>query len=404
VKTAACIGALLAALALSLPGALAGPSAAPGVTKTTILIGGTAPFSGPESAYGPVAKGAQYYFAYVNAHHGVFNRKVDYRVLDDGYDPSKTVQATRELVQQDHVFAIFNTVGTEHTLAIRPFLNQLGVPELFAGSGATVIASQHAKYPWTMGYLPSFAGEGAVYGRYIARNTPRAKIGILAENSEYGSELTRGLQRGLHGKAHIVGKQTYEVTDDNVSSQVANLKASGANTFMIFALPRQTLQAFIQADKLGWRPQIFVSSVSIDPFVMKSARLTTHGRATKGAISTAFLKDPTDPKLAGDRGVKLYKSIMKRYSHGANPDFVAHFYGMAVAFTMVDALKHTGKNLTRKGLLRAATHLDERDNPFLRKGVFIRTTPSDYFPINRVQMLRYGTLRWAPIGPVVRLG
>lgn len=403
-RSLTCIGALLGAFTLSLTGALAGESAAPGVTGTKILIGGTAPFSGPESAYGPVAKGAQYYFAYVNAHRGVFSRKIDYEVLDDGYDPSKTVQATRQLVQQDHVFAIFNTVGTEHTLAVRPFLNQLGVPELFAGSGATAIASLHAKYPWTMGYLPSFAGEGAIYGRYIAKTRPKAKIGILAESSEYGSELTRGLQRGLHGKGHIVSKQTYEVTDDNVSSQVAKLKGSGANTFMIFALPRQTLQAFIQADKLGWRPQIYVSSVSIDPFVMKSARLTTNGRATKGAISTAFLKDPTDPKLAGDPGVKLYKSIMKKYGHGANPDFVAHFYGMAVAFTMVDALKHAGKNLTRKGLLRAATHLDERNNPFLRKGVYVRTTPKDYFPIDRMQMLRYGKTRWEPIGPVVSVG
>lgn len=403
-RTAACIGALLAALALSLPGALAGGSATPGVTRTAIVIGGTAPLSGPETAYAPVARGAQYYFAYVNAHKRVFNRKIDYRVLDDAYDPSKTVQGTRQLVQQDHVFAIFNTIGTEHALAIRPFLNQLGVPELFAGSGATVIASQHAKYPWTMGYLPSFAGEGSIYGRYIAKNTPKAKIGILAENSEYGSELTQGLQRGLHGKGKIVSKQTYEVTDADVSSQMSKLKGSGANTFMIFALPKQTLQAFIQADKLGWRPQIYVSSVSIDPFVMKSARLTTNGRATKGAISTAFLKDPTDPKLAGDPGVKLYKSIMKKYGHGANPDFVAHFYGMAVAFTMVDALEHAGKKLTRKSLLRAATHLDERDNPFLRKGVFVRTTPKDYFPIDRMQMLRYGKLRWATLGPVVAVG
>jgi len=394
---------LLGMLALSLPGALAGGTGQPtGVTRTTILIGGTAPLSGPESAYAPVARGAQAYFKYVNAHKKVFHRKIRYLVRDDAYDPARTVQATRQLVQQDKVFAIFNSVGTEHVLAVRPFLNQLGIPQLFVGSGATAIANQHKKYPWTMGYLPSFVGEGAVYGRHVAKTKRHAKIAVLAENSEYGDELRRGLMRGLHGKGKIVATQTYEVTDVDVSSQVARLKASHANTFMLFALPKQALQSFIYADKLGWRPRIYVTSVSIDPFVMKVARENTGGRTTNGAISLAFLKDPTDPKLKKNPGVRLYRKIMKRYAKGANPDAVAHFYGMATAFTMVDALRHAGRHPTRKKLLRAATHLKERNNPFLRHGVTVKTTPRDYFPIERVQLLRYKKKRWVPIGPVVR--
>jgi branched-chain amino acid transport system substrate-binding protein len=389
------------ALALSLPGALAGGTATPGVTPTSILLGGTAPLTGPETAYAPVARGAQFYFAYVNDHGGVFKRKINYKVLDDAYDPAKTIQATRQLVQQDQVFAIFNSIGTEHVLAVRPYLNQVGVPQLFVGSGASVIASQRSRYRWTMGYLPSFVGEGATYGRYIAKHMRGTTIAALAEDSEYGSELVRGLKSGLKGKARIVATQTYEVTDVDVQSQVSNLKRSGAKTFMIFALPKQALQSFVFADKLGWHPRVFITSVSIDPFVMTIARRNTGGRATNGAISLAFLKDPTDPRLAKDRGVKLYKSIMRKYGGGANPDAVAHFYGMAVAFTMVDALRHAGKNLTRASLLKAATHLNERNNPFMRKGVVIRTTPSDYFPIDRVQLQRYKKTRWVPLGGLV---
>jgi len=371
------------------------------VTSTSILLGGTAPITGPESAYAPVARGAQAYFAYVNAHGGVNKRKITYKVLDDAYDPSKTIQATRQLVQQDKVFAIFNSIGTEHVIAVRPYLNQLGVPQLFVGSGATVIADQRSRYRWTMGYLPSFAGEGAVYGRYIAKHLRGTKIGVLSENSEYGNELLRGLKAGLADKARIVSSQTYEVTDVDVQAQVARLRASGASTFMIFALPKQALQSFIYADKLGWRPHVFITSVSIDPFVMTVARLNTGGRTTNGAISLAFLKDPTDPRLAKDKGVRLYNSVLKKFGNGANAKAVANFYGMATAFTMVDALRHAGKNPTRASLLKAATHLNERDNPFLRKGIFVRTTPKDYYPIDQVQLQRYRKTQWAPIGGLI---
>ena len=393
------LAAVVAALALSLSGAFAGGTSTPGVTSTSILIGGTAPLSGPESAYAPVAHGAQAYFAYVNAHGGVFKRKINYKVVDDAYDPSKTVQATRQLVQQDGVFAIFNSIGTEHVLAVRPYLNSVGVPQLFVGSGADVIAKERAKYKWTMGYLPSFSGEGKVYGRYIAKHLKGTTIAVLQENSEYGNELVAGLRAGLKGKAKIVATRTYEVTDSDVKSQIDSLKASGAKTLMIFALPKQALQSFVYADKDGWHPHVFITSVSIDPFVMNIARSNTGGRATNGAISLAFLKDPTDPKLKKDKAVRLYRSILKKYGNGANPDVVANFYGMAVAFTMVDALKHAGKNPTRASLLKAATHLNEKNNPFMRLGIAVQT--SDYYPIDHVQLQRYKKDHWVPVGKLV---
>jgi branched-chain amino acid transport system substrate-binding protein len=401
VKVAAVAGLLLASLVL-LPGGHARPRGTQAASRGTILLGGTAPLSGPESAYAPIARGAAAYFQWVDAHGGVRGHKIVYRYLDDGYDASRTVEATRRLVLEDRVFAVFNTIGTEHALAIRPFLNALKIPQLFVGSGADAIGRGRARYPWTMGYLPSFSGEGAVYGRYLARTRPEARIAVLYENSEYGRELFAGLRRGLGRRARrIVEEETYEVTDPDVSAQVSRLKASGANTFMILALPKQALQSFVAADRLGWRPHVFVTSVSIDPAVMAIARSATHDRLTQGAVSMAFLKDPTDARLARDAAVRLYRKIMRRYLPDVSPKAVAHFYGMAVAFTMVDALRHAGRNPTRASLLRAATHLRER-NPFLRRGIVVRTTRRDYYPIDQAQLVRFRKGRWLPFGRLVR--
>jgi branched-chain amino acid transport system substrate-binding protein len=373
----------------------------PGVTSTSILLGGTAALSGPESAYyAPVAKGAQAYFAYVNAHGGVFGRQIDYKVVDDAYDPAQTVQATRQLVQEDHVFAIFNSIGTEHMLAVRPFLNQAKVPQLFVGTGARAIYDQGKQYPWTIGYLPSFYGEGQLYGRYIASTTPNARIAVLYENDDYGKDLRAGLTKGLHGKGKIVGTASYELTDADVSSQIAALKSRHANTLALFALPKQVIQAFLAAHKLGWQPRYFVSNVSIDPFVMNVIAASTSKKTTEGAISSAFLKLATDPSLAKDKGAKLYKAIMKTYCSGCDPTALAHIYGMAAAYTMVDALKHAGKNPTRASLLRAATHLSEAGNPFVQPGVVIRTSPTDDIPFEQVRMFRYHNGRWRAFGPL----
>jgi branched-chain amino acid transport system substrate-binding protein len=387
-------------LALVLATAASGAVAAdPGVTSNSILLGGTAALSGPESAYyAPVAKGAQAYFAYVNAHGGVNGRRIDYKVVDDAYDPAQTVQATRQLVQQDGVFAIFNSIGTEHMLAVRPFLNAAKVPQVFVGSGARSILGGAKQYPWTIGYLPSFFGEGELYGRYIAAHMPKAKVAVLYEDDEYGKDLRDGLKKGLGKKATIVGTASYELTDADMTAQIGALKATNADTLALFALPKEVIQSYLAAYKLGWYPHTFVSAVSIDPFVMNVVRTSTNKKAANGAVSAAFLKLATDPSLAGDKGVKLYKSIMKRYCTGCDPNALAHIYGMAAAFTMVDALKHAGKNLTRASLMRAATHLNEKTNPFLQPGVTIRTSPTDYSPFKQMRMFRFTAGRWQPMG------
>jgi ABC-type branched-subunit amino acid transport system substrate-binding protein len=393
--------ALLAGIALSLPGA--GSSAGtPGVTSSQILLGGTVPLSGPASPFGVVGPGAKAYFDYVNAHGGVHHRKIKYLYRDDAYDPSRTIDQTRELVQQDKVFAIFNSVGTEHNLAIRAYLNAVKVPQLFVGTGASSIGRGYRKYPWTMGYLPSFEGEGAIYGRFVVKHRPRARIAVLYEDSDYGKDLLNGLRRGLGRRtSRIVATASYEVTDTDVNSQIAKLRRTKADTFMLFALPTQAIQSFVYAYKLGWRPRIFVSAVSIEPTVMSIARSNTRGRETAGALSVAFVKDPTSPVWAKDPAIRLYRRIMERYDPRGHASDVYNFYGMTVAYSMVDALRHAGRNPTRESLLRAATHMNEHTNPFLLPGVAVRTTPRDYFPITKARMVRYRGTRWVLFGPLL---
>ena len=395
--------ALLAALCTLAAAGVAGasPQDTPGVSASTILIGGTVPLSGPETAYAVVAYGAEAYFKYINDHGGVYDRKIEYRYLDDAYDPAQTVQQTRRLVEQDHVFAMFNQVGTEQTLAVRPYLNQQGVPQLFAGSGTEQFARDYKQYPWTLPYLPSFYAEGKVYGRYLAKTRPAAKIAVLFEDSDFGKDLLAGLKAGLAGKGKIVAATSYAVSEATLGSQIATLKASKADTLMVFALPKQTIQALVGADKLGWHPRPFIAAVSIDPFVMNIARLSTNGRATEGAISTVFLKDASNLARWGkDPGVKLYYAILKKYAPGNDPNAVANIYGMAVAFTLVDVLKRAGRNPTRQSLLKAATSLKESSNPFMLPGITLRTSPTDRFAIEQVQMYRYTKGVWQVFGPI----
>jgi len=384
--------ALLVALVLA-SAAGAATTGDPGITAKTILIGGTVPLSGEASAFGSVGPGAKAYFDYVNSKGGVNGRRIEYRYYDDGYDPVQTVQLTRKLVEQDKVFAIFNSVGTANNAAIQPYLNQRRVPQLFVGDGAQA-SSQPAKYPWTIGFLQSYVGEGAVYGRHLAAARKAAKIGVLYEKTPLGSDMTRGLERAIRGKGpKIVARQSYELTDTDVSSQVAQLKSSGADTLMLFATPKFAIQGFASAHRLGWKPQVYVASISIEPGIMSIARLNAP-TLTKGALSIAFVKNPNDPIWRKDAALALYRKIMSRYNPRGKQSDVYNWYGMTVAWTMVETLKKAGKTPTRASLLRAAQNLYLRDNPFLLPGIALKTSRTRYFPLDKVYLYRYDNRQW----------
>lgn len=376
--------------------------AEPGITSTEILLGGTHPFSGPASAYGNIGKGIQAYFTYVNDNGGVNGRKITYKDLDDGYSPPQTVQLTHQLVEQDHVFAIFDPLGTAPNMAIRPYLNEQKVPQVFVATGASTWGADYAKYPWTIGWQPDYQSEAVVYAKYILAHTPNAKIAILSQNDDYGQDYIAGLNRGLGAKTSLIVKAaTYETTDPDVSSQVANLKASGADTLMIFATPKFAIQSLVAVAKLGWKPTIYLNNVAVSQTYFQAITKYGGGDAINGLLTALYLKDSTDPKYATDKGVVLYKTIMAKYLPSGDTADGNYIYGMSIAYTMVDSLQKAGKDLTRAKLMDAVVHLDEHNNPFLLQSVFVQTSPTQHFPINELQLFKYEAGKLVPAGPVI---
>jgi branched-chain amino acid transport system substrate-binding protein len=258
-RTVLSLTVLLAAMAIIVLPAGAREQATPGLTKGTITLGGTFPLSGPASSYAPIPAGMKAYFSYINSRRakdgrrGVNGRQIVFKYLDDGYNPANTVQLTRQLVEQDHVFALVGGLGTEPTQAARTYANQMGVPQLFVSTGATEFGTKGNEYPWTIGWQPDYEAEGQVYGKYIVANMPNVKIGIIYQNDDYGKDYIRGLEAGLGAKKSlIVSKQGYEVTATSVASQVAAIKATGADTFVILATPGKTVQTYATAARLSY--------------------------------------------------------------------------------------------------------------------------------------------------------
>jgi branched-chain amino acid transport system substrate-binding protein len=292
--------ALTASLAVGVGAALAGTTGGkddPGITPKSILLGGTAPLSGLASSYASVSAGAEAYFKYVNARGGVNGRTIAYKVLDDGYNAAQTVPLTRQLVEQDKVFAIFNGLGTENNLAVRPYLNSAKVPQLFVGSGGTTFGRDYAQYPDTIGFQPTYQAEGWVYGKYLAHMAPGTTIAVLFQKDDYGKDLLIGLKRGLQrSNAKVIAAQPYDpLTSADVSAQMAKLKASGADTLAIFATPAFVAQAYAAAAKLGWKPKhVINNSVGASSSTMAAASDGGRNKLVAGTISVAYLKDPND--------------------------------------------------------------------------------------------------------------
>jgi branched-chain amino acid transport system substrate-binding protein len=387
---------------VAVSGATALPQETPGVTASKIVLGATAPLSGVASAFASVERGAAAYFAYVNAHGGVYGRAIDYRISDDGFDPSRTVPETRKLVEQDKVFAIVNSLGTEENLAVAQYLNDSGVPQLFAATGVDSLFDAK-KYPWTVGYIPSFTAEGRAYGTYLASLKGAHKIAVLMPNDEGGNELVNGLKRGLGKKAsQIVAVEPYDPLATTVQSEVAKLGATHADVFVNLGTPTYALQAFLASFKLGWSPQMIVPAYSSASSIIKIGQASTSPQQIKGTISTVFVKDPTDPRWAKDKAVALYRSIMKKYEPGGDVKDPYNMYGMAVAYTTVDVLKTAGRNPTRENVMKAALHLNER-NPFLPPEIRVKTSPTDRFPLEQARLIRWLGDRWSSFGPVYSL-
>jgi branched-chain amino acid transport system substrate-binding protein len=373
----------------------------PGITGSQITIGGTFPLTGPASLYKTIPAAEKAYFDYVNDHGGVNGRKINFEILDDSYDPSKTVPLTQQLVEQDKVFAVFGSLGTAPNLSTWSYLNTHKVPQVVIATGDSYWGFSYKKYPWTIGYQPDYPGEGKIYGKYIAANMASAKIGVLYQNDAYGKNYFAGLRVGL-GKltSNIVSAQAYDATAPNVTEQMLALKSSGATVFVAFSLPGQTIQALVTAAKIGWKPDTtIINNVSANPVFMKIAG--ANGANVDGVISTNYLNFVTTVN-ANTAGAALAKSIIGQYAPALDLNDSNVVYGLGVAWTFTYALQHAGKNPTRASFMSALHNLNAAD-PFAYPGMKLQTSAKDNFPYEQLIFQKWNggaTGQWQPFGKI----
>ncbi|HKC22352.1 MAG TPA: ABC transporter substrate-binding protein [Gaiellaceae bacterium] len=410
---ACCVGAAIATLSSASAAREGAGSAAatPGVTKSSIVIGGTFPLSGPVSGYAPIARGMEAYFNYVNNRKGpdgktgIRGRKIVWKYYDDAYNPANTVQLTNKLVLEDKVFAIVGTLGTEDNQAIRPFLNERKIPQLFVSTGASYWGLQYKQFPWTIGWQPDYIAEGRAYGQWIAKNSPNAKIAVFYQNDDYGKDYLRGVKIGLGAKKSlIVSELSYEVTDTSYASQIARQKASGADTWVLLTTAgTPTVRAIATAKALNWKPNtLVINSVAATDAVMAAVVDRVGADFVSGAISSAYLKNVSNPKYANDPAVKQYRALLAKYGpSGADSNNGFYYYGVAKAYDTAKVLFNAGKNPTRASLMRAALNMNWT-NPYAIKGVKDKTTRSDHFPLSQIKLARYTNGTFTEFGPLIK--
>lgn len=395
------------ALALLLLGFCAGtnPAAAekkydPGATDTEIKIGNIMPYSGPLSAYALIGRTEAAFFNKINAEGGINGRKINFVTYDDAFSPPKTVEQARKLVESDEVLLIFQSLGTPTNNAIRPYLNQKKVPQLFVATGATQFGDSRS-FPWTMGWQPTYQTEGRIYAKYILQNLPEGKIGILYQNDDSGRDYIKGLKDGLGAdaaKRMIVAEVPYDPSQPTVDSQVVALKTSGADIFFNESSPKFAAQAIRKAAEIGWKPVQLLASISNSVgSVLKPAGLEN----AKGILSTNYLKDPTDPTWKDDPAIREWADFMDKYFPEGDKTSTFSVYGYLTAQTMVQVLKQCGDELTRENVMKQAANLKDFELGLLLPGIKINTSQTDYYPVEQMQMLRFNGEYGELFGPVI---
>jgi branched-chain amino acid transport system substrate-binding protein len=380
----------------------AGPVAAqkydPGATDSEIKIGNIMPYSGPASAYGTIGKTIAAYFAMVNAEGGINGRKINFISYDDGYSPPKAVEQARKLVESDEVLFIAQPLGTASNSAIQKYMNSKKVPQLFVATGATKFGDPK-HFPWTMSWNPSYQSEGRIYARYILEKYPAGKLAVLYQNDDFGKDLLQGLKDGLNSKAGmIVAEAPYETSAPTIDSQIVQLKASGADIFLNVATPKFAAQAIRKVAELGWKPVHFLANVSISlGAVLQPAGLDN----SKDIFSTGYLKEPSDETWKDDPGMKKWIAFMDKYYPDGDKASSFTSYGYSAAQVIVQVLQQCGNELTRENVMKQAASLKDLKPDLFLPGITINTGPSDYFPIEQMQMMKFDGKHWEFFGPII---
>jgi branched-chain amino acid transport system substrate-binding protein len=394
----AVLSTALAVITASSSGALAQKKYDTGATDTEIKIGNIMPYSGPASAYGVIGKTEEAYFKKINAEGGINGRKINFISYDDGYSPPKTVEQARKLVESDEVLLVFNPLGTPPNTAIQKYLNSKKVPQLFVATGATKW-NDPKDFPWTMGWQPNYQSETQIYAKYILKNYPNAKIGVLYQNDDYGKDYLKGLKDGLGSKTSmIVLEESYEVSAPTIDSHIVKLKASGADVFVNITTPKFAAQAIKKNAEIGWKPVHFLNNVSASVgSVMKPAGFENG----QDIISSAYLKDPTDAQWKNDAGMKAWNEFLDKYYPEANRADGSVMYGYTVAQGLVQVLKQCGDNLTRENVMKQAASLKDLELGGLLPGVKVNTSATDFAPISQLQLVKFKGETWELFGEIL---
>jgi len=373
--------------------------AAPGVTDTEIRIGQTMPYSGPLSAFGTIGRAEAAYFEMVNERGGINGRRIRLISLDDGYSPPRTIEQTRKLVESEEVLLLFSSFGTPPNTAAMKYLNAKQVPQLFIAATGMKWGDPR-NFPWTMAFLPSQRSGTEGYVQHLLKVKPGAKIGVLYQNDDFGKDYVRALRDHLGDKAArmIVAEASYESTDPGVDSQIATLKGSGADTFFSFTSPKFTAQAIRKAHDIDWKPLFFIpySATSVSAVMQPAGP-----QKGVGVISSAYVKDPSDPQWKSDPATLEWRAWMKKYFAEGDLAEIYNVYGYANAELLVHVLKQCGDDLTRENVMKQAASLKNLDLPMLLPGVRINTSATDYDPVKQLQLMRFDGKEWVRFGEVI---
>ena len=399
IKKLAVLSAAFGLLAATSGGALAQKKYDPGASDTEIKIGNIMPYSGPASAYGVIGKTEEAYFRKINAEGGINGRKINFISYDDAYSPPKTVEQARKLVESDEVLLIFNPLGTPPNTAIQKYLNSKKVPQLFVATGATKW-NDPKNFPWTMGWQPNYQSETQIYAKYILKEKPNAKIGILYQNDDYGKDYLKGFKDGLGAKAAsmIVLEESYEVSEPTIDSHIVKLKATGADVFINITTPKFAAQAIKKNAEIGWKPLHFLNNVSASiGSVIKPAGMEN----AQDIVSSQYLKDPTDAQWKDDKGMKAWNEFLDKYYPEANRADASVMFGYTVAQGLVHVLKACGDNLTRENVMKQAASIKDLELDGLLPGIKVNTSATDFAPISSVQLIRFKGETWERFGEIL---
>jgi branched-chain amino acid transport system substrate-binding protein len=367
-------------------------------TDTEIRIGSVMPYTGPLAAFSTIGRSEAAYFAMINERGGINGRKIKYISYDDSSDPPTALEQTEKLVEADKVLFIFGSFGTPGNLAVRPYLNQRKIPQLFLASGDEEWSKPEA-FPWTMGWQPAFRAEGRIYANYIQASYPDSKIAVLWQNDQFGRDLFRGLQEGLGDWARmIVSDISFEMSDKSIDTQIDLLKGSGAEILLFDGAPAMAALALRRMAELDWHPVFLLDNTSAS---IANALRPAGLENSVGVISTSFLKNAGDPAWKDDPGMKDWSSFMEKYYPDGNREDGFALFGYAAAETLVQVLKQCGDDLSRENVMRQAASLKDYRGSTLLPGIAINTGPNDFRPIKQMRLVQFDGGTWQPIGDMI---